>query len=644
MSGINEKYLRELSRKFPNKESLLEEITRLNIELNLPKGTEHFLSDLHGEADAFEHIMRGASGVLRNKVDNLFKAELDESERAKLTALICYPEENLKTAKKEVKEYSDYLISTAKMTIKILRVVGDKYQKEYVSKRIVGNVHGFESTILGILWGFNSKNCLDLEKATIETFLRVGELEGLIFSLCRAIRLLIIHRLHIVGDIFDRGPRPDLIIDELISFDSVDVEWGNHDALWMGAAAGSEVCIATVLNNSMTYKNLDVIEFGYGISLRPLAIYAEELYSDSDIDAFLPKGELGGDRFERGNDEAVARMHKAITAIQFKLECLVIKRNPKFKMDDRMMLSRVDKDGKITLNGKIYPLKDEDFKSLSLALTEKEKNLMLYLKEAFLSSEKLQRHIKFLYEKGAMYRIYNNNLLFHGCIPLDSEGEFLKLPAADFAYGRNLMDICDRKARDGYYSTNEKIKQEGEDFLWFLWCGRNSPLSAREKIATFERLLIEDKETHKEEKNPYYRIWNDEKTAEKILNEFGLFGARSKIINGHIPVNKGESPIKANGRLILIDGGFCRAYHDVTGIAGYTLIYNADGMKLFAHSAFTGKERAISGEASHTPKEIILEKRAKRIKTRDSDRGGEIRDELCDLLTLLTKYKSGNKE
>jgi fructose-1,6-bisphosphatase-3 len=306
-----------------------------------------------------------------------------------------------------------------------------------------------------------------------------------------------------------------------------------------------------------------------------------------------------------------------------------------------MMLKKIDRQGNIFIGGICYALKDRDFKNIKRTLTEKEKNLIIYLKEAFCGSEKLQRHVRFLYEKGSMYRIYNGNLLFHGCIPLDRDGEFLHLGAANGAFGKGLMDICDKKAREGYFSKDIKIKKTGEDFLWFLWCGKNSPLSAREKIAAFERLLISEKVTHSEPKNSYYLIWKDGKIAEKILNEFGLHSTSSKIINGHIPVNKGEDPVKSDGRLILIDGGFCRAYHDVTGIAGYTLIYNADGMKLFAHNAFPGKVQVLNGKAMHEATEIVLEKRLKRMRIRDCDRGAEIREELCDLLVLLEKYKSG---
>lgn len=644
MNDINEKYLRELSKKFPDKESILEEITKLNIELNLPKGTEHFLSDLHGEADAFEHIMRSASGVIKNKIDLLFKNDTEDEERERLASLIYYPEENLALLKKHDPSYSENIAKSAKRMIKILRVVGEKYSREYINKRLVGADTAYTATIQGLLWGHSSKNEAYYENTAIQTFQRTGELEGLIISLSKAIRALAVDRIHIVGDIFDRGPRADLIIEELIRFDSVDIEWGNHDALWMGASAGSEVCIATVLNNSMTYKNLDVIEFGYGISLRPLAIFAEEKYGNSKIDAFLPKGGAGGNRFERGNEETVARMHKAIALIQFKLECLTIERNPSFEMEDRMLLAKVNNDGRVDINGQSYTIKDEDFTVQSYELTEKEKSLMLYLKEAFQRSEKLQRHIRFLYEKGSMYRISNGNLLFHGCIPLKNDGDFLKLSATDGASGKELMDICDRRAREGYYSANEEVKRQGEDFLWFLWCGRNSPLSAREKTATFERLLIDEKETHTEPKNAYYRVWDDSSIAEKILTEFGLQGASSRIINGHIPVNRGESPIKADGKVLLIDGGFCSAYHSLTGIAGYTLIYNAVGMKLFAHKAFRGKEEILNGIFPEPSSEIILDKRAKKIKIRDVDRGRKIRGELCDLLVLLEKYKSGNSE
>lgn len=645
-SKSERKYLTELSKQYPTRDAAAAEIIRLNAILNLPKGTEHFMSDLHGEWEAFSHIRRNASGVVRNKVRELFENELDEAEQAKLASLIYYPDEKLAEVKNGGYDLAEWYTKTITRLLSICRLVGSKYTREVVREHLKESAGAFEYIIEELLSdGSDTKKSLYCQ-SIIKTAIRIGAAEAVISSLCSAIKSLVIDHLHIVGDIFDRGPRADKILDELMRERSIDIQWGNHDALWMGAAAGSRACIAAVLNNSITYKNLDVIEIGYGISLRPLALFAEKIYADSDVSAFLPKGESGGNFYSGGDDILVAKMHKAISIMQFKLEGQVIMRNPSFLMNDRLILGQINKSSHtVKLGDKDYALSDCDFPTLTddpYRLTDEELSVMENLRVAFMRSEKLNRQIRFLFEKGRMYTVYNNNLLYHGCIPMDESGEFLCLAAADGRSGKALMDYCDKKARSGYFAKiGSDERQAGKDFLWFLWCGKDSPLCARKKIATFERLLIKDKETWIEPKNAYYRSWDNEAIAIKILEEFGLNSIGSHIINGHLPVNKGENPMKANGRILVIDGGFCKAYHGSTGIGGYTLIYNADGMRLQAHEPFFDREDAIRNNADIVSQTVIFEHKADKMRIRETDKGAVIRERIADLMMLMNEYENG---
>ena len=641
------KYLLELSKQYPSRDAIAAEIIRLNAILNLPKGTEHFMSDLHGEWEAFSHIRRNASGVIRAKVRLLFENELNDDEQSRLASLIYYPDEKLAEKRMNEKDITGWYFVTITRLLDICRLVGSKYTRKVVREHLNEKAEAFEYIIEELLSdGDDAKKNLYCE-SIIKTAIRIGAAEEVICALCSAIKSLVIDHLHIVGDIFDRGPRADLILDELMRERSIDIQWGNHDALWMGAAAGSRACIAAVLNNSITYKNLDVIEIGYGISLRPLALFAEKVYAESDVTAFLPKGESEGNFYAGGDDILVAKMHKAISIIQFKLEGQVIKRNPSFLMNDRLILGQIDKANKeVKLGNKSYKLRDCDFPTLlddPYELTGEELSVMENLRVAFMRSEKLNRQIKFLFDYGEIYTVYNNNLLYHGCIPMDDGGEFLHLPAAEGKSGKALMDYCDRKARTGYFGKEASDeRQSGKDFLWFLWCGKDSPLCARKKIATFERLLIEDKETWVEPKNAYYKSWDNEKIAIKILEEFGLNSIGSHIINGHLPVNKGENPMKANGRILVIDGGFCKAYHGSTGIGGYTLIYNADGMRLQAHEPFFDRADAIKNNADIISETVIFEHKADKMRVRQTDKGAKIREKISDLMMLLEEYEDGS--
>lgn len=646
----NDKFLLELSKAYPNRRSALSEIINLSAILNLPKGTEHFISDIHGEHEAYLHIRRNASGAIRQKVDALFLKSITATERAELATLIYYPQEKLDEIRESIQYIDDWYSVIIERLILLCKNISSKYTRSKIRKCLNRVAKDYAYIINELLTNSSEdKNKIGYYDSIVKTVISLGAAEQLIIAICAAIKSLIIDRIHIVGDIFDRGARADIIIDDLMKENSIDIQWGNHDVLWLGAAAGSRTCIATVLNNSITYKNLDVLEIGYGISLRALTLFANEQYKNSDVSRYMPKGNNDGDFLKQDDDVLIARMHKAISVIQFKLEGQSILRNPEFEMENRLLLDKIDKKtGTISIDGATYRLVDTDLPTVSeenpYELTPEEIEVMNYLKNAFMRSEKLQKHAAFLFEKGEMYTVFNNNLLFHGCIPLDKQGEFIKFKCADGLYGRAFMDYCDRMARQGFYSkegTTERSK--GKDFLWFLWCGKNSPLCGREKVTTFERIFIADEKAWHEPKNAYYYSWNDDKLADKILKEFSLGGDNSHIINGHIPVKskKGESPIKSNGKLIVIDGGFCQAYQQTTGIGGYTLIYNAEGMRISAHEPFKGKYNAIKNNVDIFSNISVFESSKSKILIKDIDQGKELQQKIDDLLTLVKEYEKG---
>lgn len=646
------KYLLELGRRYPTRKAVEEEIIKLSAILNLPKGTEHFLSDIHGEHEAFLHIRRNASGAIRRKVDLLFGDVMSEGERAELATLIYYPEEKLTELREGGVINDGWYALTIERMVQICKAVSAKYTRSKVEQRLKSSAAGYEHIIDELMSSDNEeKHKANYYENIIKTIIRLDSADRFISALAEGIKTLVVEHLHIVGDIFDRGPRADIIMDELEREESLDIQWGNHDILWMSAASGSRTAIATVINNSMTYKNLDVIEIGYGISLRPLALFANEVYRSSDVSIFMPKGNFGGDAFGGDDDLMIARMHKAISIIQHKLEGQVITRHPEFHMEDRLLLDKIDvKRGTVKIGDKEYPLRDRDFPTLDsknpYKLTDGEAEVMKYLKHAFMRSEKLQRHIKLLFRKGGMYTVYNRNLLFHGCIPLNEDGSFMALDAFDGKSGRALMDTADKAARRGFFAKEGSLdRQNGKDILWFLWCGKDSPLCARKKIATFERQYIADDSTWVEPKNTYYDSWNNKRIADRILKEFGLGGVGSHIINGHIPIKskKGEAPLKAGGKLIVIDGGFCKAYHSQTGIGGYTLIYSSDGMRLCAHGSFTGYADAIKNNADIISDTVIFNQANTKIRIRDTDLGAQIRDKIADLMMLLSEYEGGLK-
>ncbi len=639
------RYLQILSKQYPTARSAAAEIIRLQAMMNLPKGTEHFMSDLHGEYEAFQHILNNASGVIREKVDLLFSHTLPAAERASLATLIYYTDAKLDEIREEAIDLEEWYRIMLGRLLEVCRLVASKYTRSRVRQALPADFADILDELLHL--NYDTRNKENYYDNIIASVIRVDQAEAFITAVCDTIKRLAVDRLHIVGDIFDRGPRPDIILDQLMEHHSVDIQWGNHDVLWMGAAAGSRTCIANVLNNSINYGNLEVIETGYGINLRPLALFANEVYSQVDTTCFKGKA-----LSTRNTDDLslIARMHKAIAIILFKLEGQVVKRNPSFQMEDRLLLDKIDYEQKtVTVEGKVYPIRDCDFPTVDpadpYALSPAEARLMEQLRFAFQQSEKLQRHAKFLYSKGGMYLICNQNLLFHGCIPMEEDGSFTSFPFDEGPLsGRAFLDRTEELARQGYYArSGSGERKRGKDFLWYLWCGKNSPLYGRSKMASFERLLIEDSTTWQEKKDPYYRHSLTEASCRAILENFGLSQEHAHIINGHVPVKSkdGESPIRAGGRLIVIDGGFCRAYQSQTGIAGYTLIYSSYGMRITSHEPFSGAEDAIQHNKDILSTTAIFETADARIKVADTDEGLQMQQSIEDLTQLLAAYRDG---
>jgi len=641
-------YLQLLSRQYPTAQSAASEIINLQAILNLPKGSEHFMSDLHGEYEAFIHILSNASGSIREKVDMLFSSTLSENERAVLATLIYYPEEKLAEILETVSDIKEWYTQTLNHLIEICHLVSSKYTRSKVRKSLPVEYSYIIDELLNT--DFTLHNKKEYYDNIISTIISIGRAEDFIIDMCELIKRLIVDRLHIVGDIFDRGPRADIVMECLLNHHSVDIQWGNHDALWMGAASGSRVCIATVLANSVLYNNLEVVETGYGISLRPLAMFANDIYAQTDTECFKTRTPNDASTYKPKDIALGARMHKAISVILFKLEGQAIMRNPDFKMDERLLLNKIDYDkGTINIAGKVYRLRDCDFPTIDInnpyMLNGEENELMEQLRLSFMRSEKLQAHIRFLFSKGNLYKCYNGNLLIHGCVPMNKDGSFMEFDInGQKLKGKAFLDYAEKIAYKGFYGKpNSKEKLLGEDFLWFLWCGKNSPLFGRERITTLERRLIDDKSTWVEAKNAYYELTKEKAYCEKILEEFGLGGRRSHIINGHIPVKSkdGENPIKGGGKLIVIDGGFCRAYQSTTGIAGYTLIYNSYVMRLSSHEPFCGVENAIRNNTDILSASVVFERLESRIKISETDNGVLIQKNIDELKKLLNAYKVG---
>lgn len=642
------KYLSLFARDYPSIEEACTEIINLQAILKLPKPTEHFLSDLHGEYEAFTHILNNASGIIKEKVDRVLGDAVSPEERAEFATLIYYPVQKLEQLKPRQPDLDAWYRQTLFRMIDVCRVVASKYTRSFVRKRMPPNYAYILDELLHAHFEDHDKEFYYGQ--ILSSIIGVGRADDFIEALAGLIKTLSVYKLHIVGDLFDRGPRPDLILEQLMAHHSVDFQWGNHDVVWMGAAAASPICVATVLKTTLAYNNLEAVEDGYGINLRPLALFAENAYRDCDVHRFYPHTDESRGPYHRSELTRVARMHKAITVIMLKLECEVIDRESDFELGDRDFLRRIDfSDETVEVEGKRYPMLDTDLPTVDPAdparLTPEEREVIELLCRSFAESERLQRHVQFLYAKGGIYHIENGNLLFHGAVPLTESGSFALETFECKSYaGRELMDYCDRRARRGYFAAEgSEERLRGGDFLWYLWCGKLSPLFGRSKMTTFERLFIQNRETWEEKKDPYYRYINDTRMDRYILEEFGLDQTHSHIINGHVPVRavEGETPLKAGGRLIVIDGGFCRAYHERTGIAGYTLVYNSRGMSLRVHEPFESTEKAIAQNRDIVSSVDVFETNEKRMLVTDTDEGRRLEAKIEDLKRLVTAYKSG---
>ena len=639
------RYLKGLAKQYPTIPAAATEIVNLQAILSLPKGTEHFITDIHGEYDQFQHVMKNGSGAIKRKIEEEFGNSLSVAEKKGIAILIYYPELKLKQVLKQEDNLEDWYKVTLYRLIRICKGASSKYTRSKVRKALPKD---FAYVIEELLTG--RPDVTDQEayySEIINSVIRTGRASELVVAFCNLIRRLIVDHLHVVGDIYDRGPYPNLIMDTLMEHHSVDIQWGNHDVLWMGAAAGNPACIANVIRISAKYGNLNTLEDGYGINLIPLVRFALEQYDSDPCDAFHL--DYREDEYDIKDVQLDEKMHKAIAIIQFKLEGQLMKRRPEFQMDQRLLLDKMDlEQGTVTVEGKTYPLKDTCFPTVDMKnpyeLSPEEADVVDRLVTAFINCEKLQKHIRFLYTKGSLYKVYNGNLLYHGCVPFNEDGSFKKVRVFDKEYsGKELYDVLEHYARKGYYSIDPAEKQKGLDILWFIWQNANSPVFGKAKMTTFERYFIADKATHKEPKNPYYRLLEQEEIVKKILREFGLEGEDSHIINGHVPVEaaRGESPVKCNGKLLIIDGGFSKAYQPKTGIAGYTLIYNSYGLLLAAHEPFESVEKAVQdGNDIHSHMMLVQHVNLRKT-VADTDVGKEIKENIIDLEKLLCAYREG---
>ena len=642
-------YLRLLARQYPTVEAAGTEIIRLQAILNLPKPTEHFISDIHGEHEAFLHILNSGSGEVKEKLEELFGNSMTRKDRNDLATLIYYPASKLALVADEEENLDEWYRLTIHRLVDLCRFVSTKHTRAKVRTYMDPDYEQILDELIHLVEEGGSRR--DQYENIINTIIQIGQAADVIRAICQVIKSLAVDQLHIVGDIFDRGPRADIVMDSLMTSRNVDIQWGNHDVLWMGAASGSRTLVATVLSNSIRYNNLDVIETGYGISLRPLSIFANEVYKDCNTDQFKVK--LTGtdaDQYTEKDKLLSARMYKAITIILFKLEGQKVLRRPEFGMSDRLLLDKINYEEKtINLNGTVYPMLDCDFPTVDpadpYALTDEENHVINQLTDSFENSEKLQKHIRFLYSKGGLYKICNGNLLFHGCIPMNADGSLMTFTiGGKERQGKRFLNYAEKTARKAYYDKRgSEERQFGMDFLWWLWAGRNSPIFGRDRMTTFERRFIADESTWAEPKNPYYTYYQDPAVCDALLKEFGLEGDHCHIINGHVPVKvrKGESPIKGGGKLIVIDGGFSRAYQSTSGIAGYTLIYNSRHYRIVSHQPFTSKWNAVHKNDDIRNNSEIFEKMETRMRVSQTDEGAELQDRVNMLMMLLDAYRTG---
>ncbi len=641
-----DKYLNQLSKTYKNIQEVSEEIINLQAILNLPKGTELFLSDIHGEYEAFLHLLNNGSGIIKSKIEYIYEKSLTEEDRKDLATLIYYPEEKLNLIKKEKKNINEWYKITLYRLIEVTKSVSSKYTRSKVRKAMP---KGFDYIIDELLHlQGEDKNKEEYYNQIIESIIDLNRADAFIIAISNLIKRMAIDHLHIVGDIYDRGPGAPIIMDKLMEFHSLDIQWGNHDILWMGAASGNEACIANVVRICSRYDNLSTLEEGYGINIRPLSIFATETYKNDKCQAFMPRNKEVS-KYSNTDKIVLSKVQKAIAIIQLKIEGNLIKKHPEYKMKDRLLLDKMDLEkGIIKINGNEYKLNDCNFPTINMKnpykLTEEETEIIERLKLSFMHSEKLNKHVNFLYAKGHMYENFNSNILFHGCIPMKENGEFDKVEIMGKALkAKELLDHIENVAHKAYFGEEGNEKEEAVDLMWYFWCGPKSPLFGKDKAATFERYFLDDKETHKEHKNPYYTLIDDEKICDKILENFGANIEDGHIINGHMPVKvkDGEKPVKASGKMIVIDGGFAKAYQSTTGIAGYTLTYNSHGLVLAMNEPFESKNKAIEDGLDIISQTILKENIATRKRVADTDIGQKLREEIEDLKKLLIAYREG---
>ncbi len=648
---INEnlRFLKQLAKSFPTQEDAMTEIVNLSSILALPKPTEHFMSDLHGQGDAFEHILNNCSGVIRNEITRLFKDELSFEEMETLATIVYYPRQKIALELNSREGDEDrWLKQTLRLLIQLGRKVSSKYTRSRVRKSIDPRYAYIIDELLTARINFHDLDAYYNE--IFDSIIRYDYAENVIVALTDTIKRLAVERMHIVGDIYDRGPEPHRILDLLLEHPSVDIQWGNHDILWMGAAMGDKTCISGVLTNSFRHGNLELIEDVYGINLRHLLMFAQETYKSALV--FRPRKTSVDAYYDNPETNIRAKLHKAIFVIMHKLEGQMIKRNPNFKLDHRLLLEGINKEhSTITIEGVSYPIKDADFPTIDpkdpYRLTDEEQAIIDELQQSFLKSPRLQKHMRFFIERGSMYLVVNNNLLYHALVPMNEDGTFKDVELGGVArHGKELFDYLDAEVKRIYHIEPEERTADELDLMWYLWCGPDSPFFGKNKMTTFERVEIDDSKTHKEKRNAYYSYQDTEDMAVSIMHEFGIEDTEnSVIVNGHIPVEKinGENPIKANGKLIVIDGGFSRYYQKTTGIAGYTLTYDSRGLYIVAHEPFVSLQKAIEDnadiKATIDVQDILATKGQMTVK--DTDKGAELEDEIHSLEMLVQAYEYG---
>ena len=644
MKDLETRYLERLSDLYPTIAAASTEIINLQAILNLPKGTEHFLTDIHGEYEAFAHVLKNGSGSVRRKIDDVFGNTLSSRDKQSLATLIYYPKDKMAQVKKVESNMEDWYKINLYRLIEVSKRAASKYTRSKVRKALPKDFAYVIEELITEKVEVNDKESYYNE--IIKTIIRIGRAEEFIAAISELIQRLVVDHLHIVGDIYDRGPGPHIIMDKLMTYHSLDIQWGNHDVLWMGAAVGQRGCMANVVRICARYGNLDILEDGYGINLLPLATFALRTYGDDPCTCFALKGPEKANKAEMEMD---LRMHKAISIIQFKVEGQIIKRHKDFGLDDRALLHRINfEKGTVNLDGTDYPLLDTNFPTIDpkdpYKLSEEEEEIMERMERAFLGCEKLQEHMRFLLAKGSLYKVYNHNLLYHGCVPLNEDGSLKEVSLFGRKFkGKSLYDALDRYLRKGFFALNEREREDGKDMMWYIWLNPNSPLFGKNKMATFERYFLAEKEPHVEKKNPYYYLLEKEEVIDNIMREFGLCPDEAHVVNGHVPVKckNGESPIKCNGKVLVIDGGFSKAYQKETGIAGYTLIYNSYGLLLVAHEPFESTEAAIQKESDIHSDYMVVKRVLERRLVGDTDIGKELKEQVADLERLLAAYRSG---